>query len=110
MYSQLPESRGHWRLTAIRTDGDVALLLGSGENETGLSVLKGVDLKVKGGGGVGQTQTHHKSSPPHSRSLAWLSVTAVGGIASAVQSGQAAGRSPDTPEEVGRDTTGQSEA
>lgn len=58
---------------------------------------------MRGGGGVGQTQTNYTSSPPHSQSLAWLSVTAVGGIASGVQSGQAAGRSPDTPEEEDED-------
>lgn len=40
-----------------------------------------------------------KSSPPHSQSLTWLGETAAGGSASGVQSGQAAGRSPGTPEE-----------
>lgn len=90
----------------------MALLLGSGEKERGLSVLKVMDLKVRGGGSgvVGWTQTHHKSSPPHSQSLAWLSVTAVGGIASGVRSGRAAGRSPDTPEDMGTDTVDPSEA
>ncbi len=81
----------------MRTDGDVALLLGSGEHETGGFLLWGGGLVLKVV--AGQTQSHHKSSPPHSQSLVWLSETAAGGSASGVQSGQAAGRSPGTPEE-----------
>lgn len=78
----------------MRTDGDVALLLGSGEKETGLFVFWGWGWRW-----WPDRQSQHKSSPPHSQSLAWLSETAAGGSASGVRSGPAAVRSPDTPEE-----------
>lgn len=86
--------KGHWRVIARRTDGAVALLR---KKKTVLSVcLCREDLKVDG-----QTQSYHKSLPPHSLSLAWLSETAADGSASGVQSGQAAGRLPGTPEVEG---------
>lgn len=84
----------------MRTDGDVALLLGvspsdgvmaRGKNETGLSVFE----RKGGQGGRGRwwwKETHHKSSPPRSRSLASLSETAVGGSASGARSGPAVER------------------
>lgn len=78
----------------MRTDGDVALLLALGETRLAFLLYfwcvcgGGVGLKVF----AGQTQRHHKSSPPHSQSLASLSGTAAGGSASGAQSGRAAGR------------------
>lgn len=85
----------------MRADGDVALLLGSGgETRWGFFVVWGVGLEVMV---AGRTQSRHKSSPPHSQSLALRGETAVGGSASGVQSGQAAGRSPGTPEEEGEE-------
>lgn len=71
IYSCLLQRKGHWSEIAMRTDGDVALLLGSRVNEAELAIFEGVGRGGGGGGGGCWTDTsRHKSSPLHSQSLA----------------------------------------